>query len=88
MFVYLVGKDNKVKYTEIKVDAQNDGKNYVVTSGLSVGDRIVTKGITKLSDGMEIKPITEEQYLKKIEEAEKLGSAQGNAGDFVKAMSK
>ena len=46
VFVYLVGKDNKVKYTEIKVDAQNDGKNYVVTSGLSVGDRIVTKGIT------------------------------------------
>ena len=88
VFVYLVGKDNKVKYTEIKVDAQNDGKNYVVTSGLCVGDRIVTKGITKLSDGMEIKPITEEQYLKKIEEAEKLGSAQGNAGDFVKAMSK
>lgn len=88
VFVYLVGKDNKVKYTEIKVNPQNDGKNYIVTSGLSVGDRIVTKGITKLSDGMEIKPITENQYLKKIEEAEKLGQAQGNAGDFAKAMGK
>lgn len=88
VFVYLVGKDNKVKYTEIKVNPQNDGKNYIVTSGLGVGDRIVTKGITKLSDGMEIKPITEEQYLKKIEEAEKLGQAQANAGDFVKAMGK
>lgn len=86
VFVYLVGKDNKVKYTEIKVNAQNDGKNYIVASGLSVGDRIVTKGITKLSDGMEIKPITEEQYQKKIEEAEKLGQAQDNAGDFTKAM--
>ncbi|SFG26201.1 efflux RND transporter periplasmic adaptor subunit [Prevotella sp. KH2C16] len=88
VFVYLVGKDNKVKYTEIKVAPQNDGKNYIVTSGLSVGDRIVTKGITKLSDGMEIKPITENQYLKKIEEAEKLGQAQDNAGDFAKAMGK
>lgn len=88
VFVYLVGKDNKVKYTEIKVSPQNDGKSYIVTGGLSVGDRIVTKGITKLSDGMEIKPITEEQYLKKIEEAEKLGQAQDNAGDFAKAMGK
>ncbi|MBM6991954.1 MAG: efflux RND transporter periplasmic adaptor subunit [Prevotella sp.] len=86
VFVYIVGKDNKVKYTEITVNPQNDGKNYIVTGGLHTGDRIVTKGITKLSDGMEIKPITEAQYMKKIEEAEKLGAAQGNAGDFAKAM--
>ncbi len=86
LFVYLVDKDNKVKYTEIKVNPQNDGKNYIVTSGLKVGDRIVTKGIAKLTDGMEIKPITEAQYMKKIEEAEKLGEAQESAGSFVKAM--
>ena len=29
-FVYTLGKDNKVKYTEIKVDPQNDGNNYIV----------------------------------------------------------
>lgn len=86
VFVYIVGKDNKVKYSEIKVNPQNDGNNFIVTEGLHAGDRIVTKGITKLSDGMEIKPITVEQYMKKIEEAEKLGAAQGNAGDFAKAM--
>lgn len=86
VFVYVVGKDNKVKYTEITVDPQNDGKNFIVTGGLHSGDRIVTKGLPKLSDGMEIKPITEAQYMKKIEDAEKLGAAQGNAGDFAKAM--
>jgi len=88
VFVYLVGKDNKVKYTEIKVDPQNDGNNYVVTGGLNVGDRYVTNGITKLSNGMEIKPITKEQYEKKIADAEKLSRAQGNADDFAAAMSK
>jgi membrane fusion protein (multidrug efflux system) len=86
-FVYLVGKDNKVKYTEITIDPQNDGVNYVVTGGLHVGDRYVSKGITKLTDGMEIKPITEQQYQAKIDKATKLGAAQGNAGDDAKAMS-
>jgi len=88
IFVYLVGKDNKVKYTEIQVDPQNDGNNYVVTGGLNIGDRYVTNGITKLSNDMEIKPITKAQYEKKIKEAEKMGAAQGNADDFIKAMSK
>lgn len=87
IFVYAVTKDNKVKYTEIKVNPQNDGNNYIVTSGLNVGDRIVVKGITKLTDGMEIKPITEARYQQKIDEAAKLAETQGNAHDFAKTMS-
>lgn len=46
-FVYKVGSDNKVKYSEITVNPENDGINYIVTSGLNVGDRYVSKGITK-----------------------------------------
>lgn len=88
VFVYLLGKDNKVKYTEIKVDTQNDGKNYIVLSGLKAGDKYVTNGITKLTDGMEIKPITTAQYQKKIEEATKLGEKQNSAKGFINAMSK
>ena len=88
IFVYVVGKDNKVKYTEITVNPQNDGKNYIVTSGLKPGDRYVSKGITSLNDGMEIKPITEEQYLKKIDDAAKLGEKQGSASGFVDVMKK
>lgn len=87
VFVYLVGKNNKVKYTEIKVEPQNDGSNYIVTSGLNVGDRIVTKGLSKLTDGMDIKPITEQQYQKNLDEAAKLAGKQGTAKGFVEAMS-
>ena len=81
-FVYLLGKDNKVKYTEIKVDPQNDGNNYIVTEGLKTGDKYVTNGITKLNDGMEIVPITPERYQQKIQEQAKAMSA----GDIVNAM--
>ena len=87
IFVYVVNKDNKVKYTEIKVNPQDDGKNYIVTSGLNVGDRIVVKGITKLTDGQQIKPITVERYNQKIAEAAKLAETQDNAHEFANAMS-
>jgi membrane fusion protein (multidrug efflux system) len=80
-----MGADNKVKYTEITVNPQNDGVNYVVTSGLNVGDKYVTNGLTKLSDGMEIVPITQEQYKKKIDESGKIGT-DGTAKGFVDAM--
>ena len=83
-FVYLLGKDNKVKYSEIKVDPQNDGMNYIVTEGLKVGDKYVTNGITKLTDQMEIVPITPERYNKKIAEQAKAMTA----GDIVGAMKK
>ena len=88
VFVYVLGKDNKVSYTAIEVDPQNDGQNYIVTKGLKDGDRIVTKGITKLTDGAEIKPVTEEQYAKSLEEAQKLGRIQGNYKEMKKAFGK
>ena len=86
VFVYVVTKDNKVKYSEIKVNPQDDGKNYIVTAGLHVGDRIVLKGITKLTDGQQIKPITLERYNQKIAEAAKLAESQDNAHAFATAM--
>ena len=85
-FVYKVDKNNKVKYSEITVNPQNDGLNYIVTSGLNVGDRYVSKGISKLTDGEQIKPLTEEQYQKKIDDAANLAKEQGTAKGFVKAM--
>jgi membrane fusion protein (multidrug efflux system) len=81
-FVYVVGKDNKVKYTEIQVDPHDDGNNYVVTGGLKAGDKYVTNGITKLNDGMEIVPITPERYQQKIQEQAKAMTA----GDIVGAL--
>ena len=86
LFVYKVGKNNKVYYTEIKVNPQNDGNTYIVTSGLSVGDRIVVKGLTKLSNKMKIKPVTLAAYQKSIDDAAKLGAKQGSASGFVDVM--
>ena len=90
-FVYTLGKDNKVKYTEIQVDPQTDGNNYVVTDGLKTGDKFVSNGITKLSDGMEIVPITTEKYQQKIDDQAKAMSAGDvlgamNAADGVKTL--
>ena len=83
-FIYLLKDSNKVAYTEITVDPQNDGNNYIVTSGLNIGDKYVTHGITKLSDQMEIVPITPQRYQEKIQEQAKAMSA----GDIVDAMKK
>ena len=88
VFVYKLGAENRVKYTEITVDPQNDGNNYVVTSGLKAGDKIVTRGLTTLTDTMKIVPLTEEEYLKKVSDAAKLGKNQTSAKGFIDMMKK
>lgn len=87
IFVYKLDKDNKVHYTAIEVNPQNDGVNYVVTKGLNPGDRFVLKGITKLTDGQKITPITEAQYEQEVKKAEQLGSSASSAKGFAEAMS-
>ena len=79
--------ERAINESDLVINPQNDGQTYIVTSGLHVGDRIVTKGITKLTDGMEIVPITEQRYEQKIDEAAKLAESQGNAHDFAATMS-
>lgn len=68
-FVYVVGSDNKVKNTEIQVSNLDDGKNYLVTSGLKAGDKIVVEGVQTLKDGQIIKPITPAQRQAKYDKA-------------------
>lgn len=87
-FVYIVGSNNKVKYTEVQISANNDGKNYIITSGLKAGDKIVIAGISSLTDGMDIKPITEAQYAVKLKKAEQLGEAQSDAKKLKQAFGK
>ena len=84
-FVYIVGKDNKVKSIEVQIDPQNDGQSYIITSGLKKGDRIVIKGVSSLSEGMQIKPLTEAEYAKKLKKSEELSKVQG---DGVMAVAK
>ncbi|MDE7142732.1 MAG: efflux RND transporter periplasmic adaptor subunit, partial [Muribaculaceae bacterium] len=57
-FVYVVNDSNKTVSTPITVDALNDGKNFVVTSGLEAGQRIVVEGVgNKVKADMAIKPV-------------------------------
>ncbi len=65
-FVYVLQEDAKLKNTEIEVFKLNDGKNFVVTSGLKPGDKIVAEGVGTLRDGMQIKPITLEESAAKL----------------------
>ena len=56
-FVYVVGDSAKVHSRPITVAPLNDGKKYIITSGLKPGDVIVTEGIgISVSDGMTITP--------------------------------
>lgn len=56
-FVYLVGDSAKLHTIPITVAPQNDGKKYIVTSGLKSGDVIVTEGVgISVADGMTITP--------------------------------
>ncbi len=87
-FVYILGADNKVKHTAITVDPNSDGNNYIVTSGMNVGDKFVLSGVTSLSDGMEITPLTEEEYRKKLEETKAMGSDQDDLGKLKKDLTK
>lgn len=86
-FMFVVGADNKVKNVEVQVYPDNDGKNYIITGGLKAGDKYVSIGVSALKEGMEIKPITEEQYNKKIKEAQELGKIQGDYGKMKEAFS-
>ncbi len=54
-YVMIVDKDNVLHQQTIQIDPLQDGKNYVVTEGLTAGDRIVTEGIgTKARNGITI----------------------------------
>ncbi len=68
-FVYVVGAGNKVQSREIEVLTQHDGQNYVVTSGLKVGERVVVDGVNQLKNEMVINPITPAQANQAAEKA-------------------
>lgn len=87
-FVYVLGKDNKVKYTSVTINPDNDGKNYIIESGLKAGDRIVVQGITTLKDGMQITPITEAQYQEKLKKTSQMGAHQNDLNKLKEDLTK
>ena len=57
IYVYLVNDSSKAVSTNITVSPVNNGQSYIVTSGLKVGDVIVTEGVgTSVRAGTLIAP--------------------------------
>ena len=53
--VAVVGADNKVKITPVKV-GERFGELWLVTDGLKAGDRVVAEGTQKVRDGVTVAP--------------------------------
>lgn len=57
-FVYVVNDSNKLVSTRITVNPVNDGKSFIVTSGLKKGDRVAVEGVgSRLQPNMVIDPV-------------------------------
>lgn len=52
---YTVDKDGKAKATIITIAPVDDGKQYIVTSGLKEGDEIVKVGASNVQEGQKVK---------------------------------
>jgi multidrug efflux system membrane fusion protein len=52
-FVWLLSEDNKVSKHRVTAGVQ-DSQQVVITTGVSVGDRVVTDGIDRLTEGMQV----------------------------------
>lgn len=68
-FAFIVQPDNTVKITEIAILPIDNGKQYVVTSGLKAGDKVVLDNANTLKDGQTIKPVTPEEAEKNFQQA-------------------
>jgi len=55
-FVMLVGKDNKAVRRKVEA-SRTYGTNWVVTSGLAKGDKIILQGLNGLKHGAAIVPM-------------------------------
>ena len=51
--VAVVGGDDKVQIRTVEV-AERTGADWVITKGLSVGERVVTEGLQKVQDGLHV----------------------------------
>ena len=56
-FVYKVLDNNKIEKTEVKTGVRKDG-NLEILEGLKANDRVVKEGLSRLANGMVVRPIT------------------------------
>ena len=61
-FVYVVNEQNIAEYREIEIGKSIKGQR-IVTSGLNIGELIITEGIIRIQPGMPVIPQTKDQLL-------------------------
>ena len=52
-FVWTLGEDNRVSKHRVTAGVQ-DSRQVVISAGLNAGDRVVTDGIDRLTEGMQV----------------------------------
>ena len=55
-FVYKILDNNKIQKTEVVTGIRKDG-NLQILEGLNADDRIVKEGLSRLSEGMLVRPV-------------------------------
>jgi len=58
-FVYLVGPGNKAMRRKVAAD-RTLGTNWIVTSGLKAGDKVITQGLNNLKQGDKVRPVPQD----------------------------
>ncbi|EKI2136689.1 multidrug efflux RND transporter subunit MdtA, partial [Salmonella enterica] len=55
-FVWVLNDENNVSKKRVKIGIQ-DNRNVVISAGLSAGDRVVTDGIDRLTEGAKVEVV-------------------------------
>ena len=79
-YVYLVSEEDTVSVHPVTL-GPSDGKNTVITSGLSAGDTVVTDGTDRLSDGAKIRISSPPQHQSTQAARPPRGTKSSNGSD-------
>jgi len=81
--LYIVGPNNKAVQRQVTAE-RTQGQDWVVTSGLRQGDRVITQGLAKVTPGQALKPVSADTPQRvqppSPEQMEKQGEGKGKSG--------
>ena len=63
-FVYVINKENKTTYREVKLGDNIDGSR-VVDFGLKPGEKVIVRGLMRVRPGMLVDPVVVKDTSKK-----------------------
>lgn len=77
-YLFVVGKDNKAERRKVAAD-RTFGANWVISSGLNPGDKVITQGTNNLRSGAQLKAVPA-SAPQKIEPGKPGAGSQGRGG--------